>query len=171
VLGVGAGGARVGPELALIALLGLALSASLWWAYFGDEQPIERAMRSAALHERPRLAIAFGYTHLALLLGIVLLATGLKHAIPHPLDSLEGFPAVALAVGTALFLAADAAMLRVLDVARGHDRGAGALTALATIPIGLATAAAVQVAALATIVAVTVVAGRRTHPAGAAPRW
>jgi hypothetical protein len=37
VLGVGAGRAEVGFELALIALLGLALSASLWWTYFSHE--------------------------------------------------------------------------------------------------------------------------------------
>jgi hypothetical protein len=84
VLGVGAGGAEVGLELALIAVLALALSASLWWTYFGREEPIEEAMASAPPEERPRLAIVFGYVHFFLLLGVVLVAAGLKKAIPDP---------------------------------------------------------------------------------------
>jgi low temperature requirement protein LtrA len=89
VLGVGAEGAKVGLELALIAVLGLALSASLWWTYFGDEKRIEEAMLSASPSERPRRAlIAYGYLHFFLLLGIVLVAAGLKKAIPDPLGQL-----------------------------------------------------------------------------------
>src|ERR687898_3073917 len=89
VLGAGAGGAEVGLELGLIAILGLALSAALWWTYFSHEEAIERAMADAAAAERPRLAILFGYVHILLLFGIVLVATGLKKAIPEPLDSLS----------------------------------------------------------------------------------
>ncbi len=165
VLGVGAGGAQVGLELALIALLGLALSTGLWWTYFGDEEHIEHAMLSTPLDERTRLAIHFGYLHVFLLLGIVLVAAGLKKAIAHPLDPLDDFTAVVLAAGTAVFVAADAALLRVLGLARSRARAASAVALLATIPLGLAVSAALQVAVLAAIVTAALAAGHWTRAA------
>jgi len=151
-LGIGAGGAEVDAELALIALLGLALSAALWWTYFGEEGSIERALTGAPEAARPRLALGFGYTHGVLLLGVVLMAAGLKKATGHPLDALEDMAAVELAAGVALFVLADGALLRILRIAHGPARAIAALLALATIPLGLEVAAAVQVGALAAIV-------------------
>jgi low temperature requirement protein LtrA len=153
VLGVGAGNADVGLELALIALLGLALSASLWWTYFGHEEAVERAMVDAPAAARPRLAILLGYVHIVLLFGVVLVATGLKKAIPEPLEPLSTATAVALAAGAAFFVAADAAMLRLLGIAQRPLRAAAAVAALATIPLGSEVAAVPQVAVLAAIVA------------------
>lgn len=158
VLGAGAGGAEVGFELGLIALLALGLSASLWWTYFGDEEPIEHAMLSAPPGERPRLAIMFGYAHFFLLLGVVLVAAGLKKAIPDPLDSLDDLTAVALAAGTAMFVAADAGLLRVLRIEQSASRAVAAVAILATIPLGAAVSAAVQVAAIAAIMAAALAA-------------
>jgi low temperature requirement protein LtrA len=156
VLGVGAGDADVGFELALIALLGLALSASLWWTYFSHEEAVERAMVDAPDAARPRLAILLGYVHIVLLFGVVLVATGLKKAIPEPLDPLSTATAVALAAGTAFFVAADAVMLRFLRVAQSPMRAVGPFAVLATIPLGAGVSSALQVAALALIVAVAV---------------
>ena len=160
VLGVGAGGEKVGLELALIALLGLALSASLWWTYFAHEDSVGHAMLAAPHAERPRLAISFGYVHIFLLLGVVLLATGLKKAIPEPLDPLEDATAVALAFGTALFLAGDFVLLRLLAIVQSPLRAAAAVAVLATIPIGAAISAALQVAAIVAIVAASIAASR-----------
>jgi low temperature requirement protein LtrA len=161
VLGVGAGGAEVGFELALVALLGLALSASLWWTYFGDEEAVEQAMLAAPLPERPRLALVFGYVHIVLLLGIVLLATGLKKAIPAPLEPLDELTAIALAAGTAMFVSADAVLLRVLGVVQSPARALASVAVLATIPLGLALSAAVQIAAVAAIVTAGVAVAQR----------
>ena len=158
VLGAGAGGAEVGTRLATIALLALALSAGLWWTYFGEEEQIAHGMGSAPAADRPRLALVFGYLHAALLLGIVLLAAGLKKAIGHPLDALAAFPAVELAVGTALFVGATAVLLRALGIAQRPARGVATVAAPATIPLGLAVSAMAQVAALAAIVTAALVA-------------
>ncbi len=166
VLGVGAAGAEVGLELALIALLGLALSAALWWTYFGEEHAVEHALLSAPREARPRLAIMFSYLHVFLLLGVVLVAAGLKKAIPHPLEPLDDAVAVLLAVGTAVFVAADTAFLRVLRIPHGSARALAAAAALATIPLGLALAAAAQVAALAGIIALASVPMSLARPAG-----
>ena len=90
----------------VVALLALALSASLWWVYFSDEGAVEQAMLDAPEAKRPHLAlVAFGYWHVGLLLGIVAIAAGLKKAVGDPYDPLGGLIAVELAVGTALFLA------------------------------------------------------------------
>jgi low temperature requirement protein LtrA len=160
VLGVGAEDADVGFELALIALLGLALSATLWWTYFSHEEQVERAMVEAADSARPRLAILIGYVHIVLLFGVVLVATGLKKAIAEPLDPLSGATAVALATGTACFVAADAAMLRLLRIAQSPLRGVAALAVLVTIPLGVEVAAALQVGVIAALVGVALAVDR-----------
>jgi low temperature requirement protein LtrA len=162
VLGVGAGGAEVGLELALIALLGLALSAALWWTYFGKEESIEHAMVDAPLEERSGLALLFGYVHAFLLFGIVLVATGLKKAIPDPLDPQSAATAVALAAGAALFVAADAVMLKWLRIVQSPLRAAAALSVLVTIPLGTEVSAAAQVAAIAAIITMALVTERQS---------
>jgi low temperature requirement protein LtrA len=159
VLGAGAGGAEVGLELALIAVLGLALSASLWWTYFSHEERVDAAMLEAREAERPRLAILLGYVHFFLLLGVVLVAAGLKNAIPDPLEDLGWETALALAAGAAMFVTADTAMLRVLGIPYDRRRVAAVAGTLATIPLGLVSAAA-QVAAIAAIVSAALVSAR-----------
>jgi hypothetical protein len=47
VIGVGAADLPLDLELVVVALLGLALSASLWWLYFRGEDDVERAMEIA----------------------------------------------------------------------------------------------------------------------------
>jgi low temperature requirement protein LtrA len=65
-------------SIVFVALLALALSASLWWVYFSDEGAVEQAMVDAPEAKRPHLALtAFGYWHWGLLLGIVAIAAGL----------------------------------------------------------------------------------------------
>jgi low temperature requirement protein LtrA len=152
VLGAGAGGAEVGLELGLIAVLALAVSASLWWTYFSHEETVEEAMLATPPAERPRLALLMGYVHFFLLLGVVLVAAGLKKAIPEPLGDFEWETALVIPVGTAMFVAADTAMLRLLGVGFARSRVVAVVAVLATIPAGLLSAAA-QVAAIALIMA------------------
>jgi low temperature requirement protein LtrA len=167
VLGAGAAGAEVGIELAVIALLALALSASLWWTYFRDERSFEHAMLSAPAARRPRLAINLGYAHFFLLLGVVLVAAGLKKAIPDPSEPLDGFTAAALAGGTAMLLAAAAALRRTLGIARSGALLVAAVAVLATVPLGAGVSSAAQVAAIAAIVTFALVSDRARDWLGA----
>ena len=83
-IGIGAEGHPVTVSLALSAVLGLALTAALWWAYFGaeDDERAERAMVAADPALRPALALAaYFYAYIPMLLGIVALASGVKQAI------------------------------------------------------------------------------------------
>jgi low temperature requirement protein LtrA len=164
VIGTGAAGLELDSALVLVALLSLALSASLWWVYFSDEAAVERAMQDAPHSRRPQLAlIGFGYWHYGLLLGIVAVAAGLKKAIGDPYDPLDTWIAAALAAGVALFVACDVGFRRTLEIPRSHVRLAASIAALATLPLGTELAATAQVAALAAIVALALlVEGSRT---------
>jgi low temperature requirement protein LtrA len=154
VIGAGASGLDVDAGLLLVALLSLALSAGLWWLYFSDEAVVAAAMVEAPPERRTELALnAFGYWHYGLLLGIVALAAGLKKAIGDPYEPLDGWIAVELAVGVALFIACDVGFRRTLGIVGGNVRLLASAAALVTIPLGLEVAASAQVGALAAIVA------------------
>jgi low temperature requirement protein LtrA len=155
-IGIGAGELAVDAELIIIALLGLLLSAGLWWTYFGgDDARAEEALAALPIRRRAVAALdGYGYAHLALLLGIVCVAVGLKKATGDAYDPLHGSEALVLAGGVALFLIGDVWFRRILRIGRGETRSLGAVLALATIPLGTQVAAAAQVAALAVIVGV-----------------
>ena len=154
VIGVGAAGLKLDVHLVLVALLALALSASLWWTYFSDERDVERALQEAPPRRRNDLAlVAFGYWHYGLLLGIVSVAAGLKKAVGAPYDPLDGWIASELASGVALFLACDVGFRRTLGIARGEIRLAAAVVCVLTIPLGREVAGVAQVGLLAAIVA------------------
>jgi low temperature requirement protein LtrA len=154
-IGIGAGGLAIDAELVLVAVLGLLLSAALWWTYFGgDDARAERALAGLGRRERGRASLdAFGYAHLPLLLGIVFLAVGLKKATGHAYDPLDGGPALALAGGAALFLLGDVWFRSVLRIGRSLPRALGGVAAFVTIPLGTEVAAVAQLAALVLVVA------------------
>jgi low temperature requirement protein LtrA len=155
-IGIGASGLPVDLELVLVAILGLLLAAGLWWAYFGadDDAQAEAALTRAPATERPWMALyGFGVAHYFLLLGIVLVAVGLKKGTGHAYDSLTGAQALALGGGVALFLAADVAFRRVLRLGRSVHRAVAAVAALATVPLGSEVAAAAQLGALVLVLA------------------
>jgi low temperature requirement protein LtrA len=159
VLGAGTVELELDANLILVALLSLALSASLWWTYFSDEEAVERAMTEAPQERRPQLALtAFGYWHYGLLLGVVAVAAGLKKAIGDPYDPLGDLIAVELGVGAALFIACDVGFRRTLGLTRSEIRLAAAAFMLATIPLGTELSGAGQVGALAAIAAVALAA-------------
>jgi low temperature requirement protein LtrA len=162
VIGTGAAGLELDSALVLVALLSLALSASLWWVYFSDETAVERAMQDSPHSRRPQLAlIGFGYWHYGLLLGIIAVAAGLKKAIGDPYDPLDIWIAAALAGGVALFVACDIGFRRTLGIARSNVRLAASAAALATLPLGTEVAATAQVGVLAAVVALALVAEGR----------
>jgi low temperature requirement protein LtrA len=150
-------------------VLGLLLSACLWWAYFGgDDEAAELALTRAPLAERAWLSlVAFGVWHMPILLGIIATAAGLKEATGHPFDHLHGPEALALAGGVALFMAGDALFRRTLAIGTGAVRAATGIAALATIPLGLEVSAAAQIAALVVLLAGALTGERaraRTEP-------
>jgi low temperature requirement protein LtrA len=136
--------------VATTAVLGLALSAGLWWTYFGDggDERAEQAMTAARPEARPGLALTgYFYAHIPMLLGVVVMATGMKLAIghagqPHPAA------AIALGCGVALFLAGNAWFRQALRTGPVRFRVAGAVFALATTALGATVSVEAQFAVL-----------------------
>ena len=149
-IGIGAAGLSIDAALVGVALFGLALSACLWWTYFGgDDERAERALADTPPALRPRMAVnAFGYWHLPILFGVVAIAAGEKKAIGHASDPLTTAQALQLAGGVAVFMVGDVLFRRSLGIARGGWRAAAAVLALATIPLATELSAFVQLSVL-----------------------
>ena len=162
-IGYGASHLPVDASLVAVAVVGLALSACLWWLYFGgDEERAERALAALPQLERAQTAVrAFGHWHLALLLGIVAIAAAEKEAIAHPFSSLSWTRATILAGGVAVYLAGDVGFRRQLRIGRLELRASGAVLALAAIPVGVALSPFAETAVLVALLAAILVAEAR----------
>ncbi|MGS2618414.1 low temperature requirement protein A [Micromonospora sp. LZ34] len=73
----------VSTMMVLAAVLGLVLIAALWWAYFDvDATAGQRGVQSLQDGQRSRLALeAYTYAHLVMIIGIVLVALGLRKTV------------------------------------------------------------------------------------------
>ncbi len=113
-IGVGVAAKPISWPIIVASVLGLALSAALWWAYFDVVALVgERVLSRARGEHRARLARdSYSYLHLPMVLGIVLMAVGLKKVLNyvagddgHTLaDPLYGVPLYALYGGVVLYL-------------------------------------------------------------------
>jgi low temperature requirement protein LtrA len=153
------------------ALVGLAISAALWWLYFDrDDGDAERALTASPEGQRAWKALyAFGYAFFLVLGGVVVLAAGVR-LVAHA-------PTRVASMGTAWFVAGGASVYCVgLALVRailrsGNPRpqvvlGVGVLL---SVPIGLAVSGLAQVSALAAILVIGIVLIRpasRTEPPG-----
>jgi low temperature requirement protein LtrA len=93
--------------LVLVAvLLGVVLSAALWWAYFDyASQAAQNRLERAKGEDRARLARdAYSYAHLAMVAGIVFIALGVKTTVSGVERPLGIIPATALCGGLAVYL-------------------------------------------------------------------
>jgi low temperature requirement protein LtrA len=165
--GIGAEGHPVTFSLALSATLGLALSAALWWAFFGtgDDDRAEESLSRADPDKRPWLVLAaYFYAYIPMLLGIAATAAGLRNAIGHPGSALTAGPAIALAGGVALFLAGDAWFRRTLRIGTPRYRALAAALALAAWPVCVLLTASAGIALLIVVVAAALaLEGRAGH--------
>jgi len=170
-VGIGAAAHSLSPGLVAVAVLGLGLTASLWWTYFGEGED-DRARRAMAAAPRPRrgwLALnGFYHWHLLILLGVISLASALEQAIGHAGDPLSFARSLALGGGIALFFVGDALFRRTLAIGQLRWRLAAAMLALATVPLGPEIAAVAQLAGLfAFVVACLLLEWRARAPAPA----
>ena len=164
IVAIGVGVAQEPITWVIIAasVLGLLLSSALWWAYFDISALLgEHALVNEPPETRARLARnAYSYSHLPLLLGVVLVAFGLKEVLLYVSDSshhslTDSLPRVALAAlvgGVVLYLLGHVIFkwLTVHDISVVRLAAAGVL--LAAIPLIVAMPALVQLAVVAFIV-------------------
>jgi low temperature requirement protein LtrA len=106
-IGVGVGGHEVSAAIAACAVLGIAVAAAMWWAYFDVVAIVaERRLRSLVGDERARMARdSWTYLHLPMVAGIILFALGVKTTLAHVDEPLTTVAAAALCGGLALYLA------------------------------------------------------------------
>ena len=158
-VGIGVSHLAVDGSLVVAAVLGLALSAALWWLYFGGtEAAAERSLEGMATFRRAHAALfGYGYWHLPLLLGIVAAAAAERHAFAHPFSALSWSRATILAAGVTLFLLGDVLYRRELEIGRLGLRAAAGAVALLSIPFGAGISPVVQIGALVVLLSATVV--------------
>ena len=146
-----------------IVLLGLALSASIWWLYFGagDDSAAERALERLHGTQRAIAALlAYFFAYLPMLLGLVLVAAAEHAALEHPFEPTSWRYAATLAVGASLILSGRSLFRRALHFGHVAPGLLLAVIALATLPLGAAIAPAAQIAALIAVIVVTVLDDR-----------
>src|SRR5215213_5927571 len=104
--GVGVSGLALGAGVIVAVVVGIALAAALWWAYFDLVMLVaERRLSAAQGEERARLARdSYSYLRLPMVAGIIFVALGVKQTLSHVGDPLGTISAVALCGGVALYL-------------------------------------------------------------------
>jgi len=105
-IGVAAAGALT-FGIGAAAVLGVALAAALWWAYFDIVAIVSGRRLVDAEPGRVQNEMArdsYSYLHLPMVAGIVLVALGLKKTIGHFDEHLHAVPAFALLGGIAIYL-------------------------------------------------------------------
>jgi low temperature requirement protein LtrA len=105
-IGVGAA-SELSFGIGAAAVLGVALTAAMWWIYFDVVALISGQRLAAAEPGRVQNTLArdsYSYLHLPMVAGIVLVALGLKKTIGHFDDHLDAVPAFALLGGLAIYL-------------------------------------------------------------------
>ncbi|MEO8329252.1 MAG: low temperature requirement protein A [Candidatus Nanopelagicales bacterium] len=133
-------------------VMGFAIVAAMWWLYFDVVALVgERILHELSGRDRNAMARdSYSYLHLPLVIGIVLVALGLKKSLTYGPDEMGLVTVVALFGGMALYLFAHIAfrLRNVHSVSR--QRLAVACVLIALIPV------ATHISAYASLVIVTV---------------
>ncbi|HEX5440937.1 MAG TPA: low temperature requirement protein A [Ktedonobacterales bacterium] len=160
VVDIGSGAAGHALDLATLTaiILALILIAALWWTYFDrDDERAREVMESASSDVRSHLALlGYWYTHLAMIAGVVLIATGVKEVIANETDSMSR-AVWFLASGLAIYLVGDAWFRAVMGIRPVVVRVVGAAVALLVGivgPLGSGAASLGAVTALAIVIVV-----------------
>lgn len=153
-IGIGVEDGALSGGFVVTSVLGLVLAAALWWLYFdGEDERAERSLAAADRNRRPRLAVdAFGYAFLAVLGGIVTLATGIKLAIGHPGEPVAAAAAWFIAAGVAVYVLGLVVFRRVLALGPLGLRLALVGLATASVVVGLAASPEAELGILVAIV-------------------
>jgi low temperature requirement protein LtrA len=163
-IGVGLAGVDLGAAELVAASLGVLIAAALWWIYFDrSAEDGEHALEAAAPGREANTMArdSYSYLHLGMAAGIVLLALGVKSAVAHVDEPLYGYAAFAACAGVALFLGFQLGFRMRTTGVGSPALGAGAVVALAIIPLATAVDAVWSIAVLLALALAVAAADRR----------
>ena len=167
-IGVGVAKEPISLVIVIASVLGLLLASAMWWAYFDVSALLgEHALAKEPAETRARLARnAYSYAHLPLVVGIVLVAFGLKEVLLYVSDSshhsltdpLPTVALVALAGGVIIYLLGHVLFkwLTVHTVSVVRLAAAGVLLAVTPLIAGLPALAELGVVAIVVTGAVAI---------------
>jgi len=155
IVAIGVGSSTsVDAGVVAAAVLGITVTAALWWLYFDVVALVAERRLSEARVGREQNEIArdsYSYLHFPMLAGIVLLALGLKKTLGDVGEPLKLVPAVAMLGGTALYLLAHVAF-RLRNVGTLNPRRLlCAIVLVALIPLALGVPSLVTLAIVAAL--------------------
>jgi low temperature requirement protein LtrA len=136
-IGVGAAGLPLDAGVIAAALLGITVTAALWWSYFDWVVFVAQARLAEATGAR-RAALArdvYSYLHLPMVAGIVLFAFGLKTTLPDVTRSLPTVPALGMVGGIALYLLGHVALRIRIGGGLGKGRPIASVLLLGLLPV------------------------------------
>ena len=167
IVAVGVGAEeRVGAGIVAAAAFGTAVAAALWWLYFDIVAIVasRRLARAEPGREQNEMARdSYSFIHFPMVVGIVLVALGMKKTLGHVEDPLKLVPAFALFGGTAIYLWAHVAFrYRHVHTLNTRRLGLGVLL-IAFIPLAVEIPALASVAALAAALAILIVVETRSY--------
>ena len=160
IVAIGAGGLELNLRFILAAVLGLLLTAALWWIYFARDEEVARDIMVARPNpEQLRQALgAFFYAFVPMLFGIILLATGIKSSIEHLTTRLDPAHAFAFGGGVGLYLIGTTIFRRASGISAVNYRYVAACLAVLTGFAGSNFYAVLQFSGLILILIVLVLA-------------
>jgi low temperature requirement protein LtrA len=150
IVAIGAGGLVLNLRFIVAAVLGLILTAALWWIYFAHDDEVARTTMLARPNTA-QLRQALGgyfYAFIPMLFGIILLATGIKSSIEHLTTRLDTAHAFAFGGGVGLYLIGTIIFRRVSGIPNVAYRYVAACLAVLTGFIGYNLYAGLQFACL-----------------------
>ncbi len=158
IVAIGAGGLELNLRFILAAVLGLLLTAALWWIYFARDEEVARdTMLARPNPEQLRQALgAFFYAFIPMLFGIILLATGIKSSIEHLTARLDMAHAFAFGGGVGLYLIGTAIFRRASSIHEVTYRYVAALLTFLTGFLGNYLSAGLQFVSLIVIIIILV---------------
>jgi len=144
----------------LAAVLGLILTAVLWWIYFAhDDDAARSTMLARPNSAQLRQALSgYFYAFVPMLFGIILLATGIESSIEHLTSTLDTAHAFTFGGGVGLYLIGTVIFRRASGIPEVTYRYIAACLAVLTGFIGNNLYAALQFACLILILILLVIA-------------
>jgi low temperature requirement protein LtrA len=161
-IGTGAASRALDARTLAAIVLSLVLIAALWWSYFDrDDERARGALVAASPQARSRMALlGYWYAHLAMIAGIVLIATGVKQVVASSVGPIQE-AAWLLAGGMAVYLWGDAWFRRVMGIRPVIVRAVGAAIVLPLGVVGSLWGGVAEIGAVAALAIVLLVIEQR----------